>query len=88
MLLHESVRFRRDGQLPVSDDAMWKFGDAGQSEQTRKVALGVTTACRGHWCNVNVIDFFSACRSLSESLASDDLIVLDMRKGMCVVANR
>ena len=30
MLRCEGVQFRRDGQMAVSDDAVWKFGDAGR----------------------------------------------------------
>ena len=30
MLLCEGVRFGHDGQLAVSQDAVWKFDDAGE----------------------------------------------------------
>jgi hypothetical protein len=30
MLLCEGVRFGRDGQLTVSGDVLWKFGEAGR----------------------------------------------------------
>ncbi len=30
MLVREGVCFGRDGQLSVSQDAVWKFGAAGQ----------------------------------------------------------